>query len=430
MTTKGETKSLTRRRVPHRSAGPLWLAMVGLVAALAIASVVSVPARFAQLATECQAASCQADQLGPTEMSALRTLGIPVGLYAGYLTSLEAVISIGFVGVAGAILWRRPDDRVALLAAFVLATLGVTAAEIIVADPVLGPAARLVVASGYVAVVIFLAVFPDGRFVPLWTLPVVAVWSVWRLSLVAFPPGGMQGFGIVDPYRVLVTLGGFALGVVAQIIRYRTVSTPTQRQQTKWVVFGSAVSVLGVTSYFLQYAMLVPLQVGAGESRVLYLLVDFPIYSLAMLAGPMAIALSIGRRRLWDIDLIINRALVYGLLTAGLAVVYFVAIVGLQTILVALTGERSDLAVAASTLAIAALFSPLRGGVQVAVDRRFYRRKYDAMKVLGEIGASVREEVDLDRLTDRLVDSVDEAIQPSDVRIWLVRQSGIRGTGR
>jgi hypothetical protein len=136
-------------------------------------------------------------------------------------------------------------------------------------------------------------------------------------------------------------------------------------------------------------------------------------------AIPVAIGIAILRYRLYDIDLLINRTLVYGSLTATLVAIYFGGIVVLQRVFVALTGERSTLAVVASTLAIAALFNPLRRRVQGFVDRRFYRSKYDAAKTLEALSAKVRDETNLAALSDDLVGVVRETMQPAHVSLWL-----------
>jgi hypothetical protein len=134
---------------------------------------------------------------------------------------------------------------------------------------------------------------------------------------------------------------------------------------------------------------------------------------------PVAVGIAILKYRLYNIDLLINRTLVYGLLTAVLAGVYFGSIVLFQAVFRALTGQESQLAVVASTLAIAALFNPLRRRIQAFIDRGFYRRKYDAVKTLEAFGAKLREETDIDTLSDDLIEVVEETMQPAHVSLWL-----------
>jgi hypothetical protein len=143
------------------------------------------------------------------------------------------------------------------------------------------------------------------------------------------------------------------------------------------------------------------------------------LFVLAIAAFPGAVGIAILRYRLWDIDILINRTLVYGVLTTALVAVYISSVILLETLLRPLVGENNDLAIVISTLAIAALFNPLRKRIQAFIDRRFYRRKYDAIKTLAAFSATLRDEVDLDRLAGRLVEVVEETMQPAQVSLWL-----------
>jgi hypothetical protein len=205
--------------------------------------------------------------------------------------------------------------------------------------------------------------------------------------------------------------------VVAQAYRYARVSDAAQRQQTKWVVFGVAVAVMGVLATIFTVGAAVDLRPEAVGQRMLSML----LMDAFMLSIPIAIGISVLRSRLFDIDVVINRTLVYGSLSAMLAAVYFGGVTATQAIFRALTGqeEQPQLAIVVSTLVIAALFNPLRRRIQGFIDRRFYRRKYDAAKTLEAFSAKLRDETDLDALNAELVGVVRETMQPAHISLWL-----------
>ena len=262
-----------------------------------------------------------------------------------------------------------------------------------------------------------LLLFPHGRLLsPRWRpvawlaagVTVVAVvffalapWDLLDPGVPAQNPFGIEGLrnlGVAVATPVfLVGIPTMLLSVVSLVLRFRR-SRGTERQQLKWFVYAGVLSV---------GAILVP----SAASSLLQLLV------LPLL--PVAAGIAILRYRLYEIDLIINRTLVYGSLTATLVLLYFGGVVVLQQLFVVLTGQQSTLAIVASTLLIAALFSPLRKRIQAFVDRRFYRRKYDAAKTLEAFSAKLRDETDLDALSGDLVGVVRETMQPAHVSLWL-----------
>jgi hypothetical protein len=190
------------------------------------------------------------------------------------------------------------------------------------------------------------------------------------------------------------------------IVRMRRAGT-VERQQIKWLAYGGAVVVGTIFASGFVSIWSVPLSI--------------LIISAALLGLPVFTGIAILRYRLYDIDIIINRTLVYGSLTLLLALVYFGGVTATQAIFRTLSGQEQQpqLAIVVSTLAIAALFSPLRHRIQSFIDRRFYRRKYDARKTLEAFSAKLRDETDLDRLGDELMGVVHETIQPAHVSLWL-----------
>ncbi len=212
-----------------------------------------------------------------------------------------------------------------------------------------------------------------------------------------------------------ILLLGSTAGI--QVYRYLRVYNPVQRQQTKWLVFAFSVNVV-LLVLFLAIGGLVP---AVNQPDSPYRLARATMTFVFFLLIPLSIGIAILRYRLWDIDVIINRTLVYGTLTAMLALVYAGLVIALQFLLHGLTGQAAEnpLAVVASTLVIAALFNPLRRRIQAFIDRRFYRRKYDAARTLEAFSATMRDEVDLNQLSEQLVAVVQETMQPTFISLWL-----------
>jgi hypothetical protein len=225
-------------------------------------------------------------------------------------------------------------------------------------------------------------------------------------------PLGIEGFSSTYYKAVLFTMAPLLTlaAALAVFIRLRR-ALGVERQQIKWFTYAAVASV-SVTIL----AYIVP---GVIDTPTWLQRVGFALNIATIPALPVAIGIAILRYRLYDIDVVISRTLVYGSLTAILVALYFGVIVVLQRAFVALTGERSTLAVVTSTLLIAALFNPLRHRIQSFIDRRFYRSKYDARKTLESFSGKLRDETDLDALSNDLVGVVRETMQPAHVSLWL-----------
>ena len=272
-----------------------------------------------------------------------------------------------------------------------------------------------------VALTFLLLLFPDGRLPsPRWR-PVAWCAGLGLGGFVvgyAFDAGPLEDFPqVVNPYGIdspvvsvvgvagsLVVVGSMVASAVSVIVRARHAGR-VERQQIKWLAYGGAV-VVGTSLV-------------ASAIAIWSVTVTILIINLALLGLPLITGIAIVRYRLYDIDIIINRTLVYGSLTATLVALYFGGIVVLQRFFVLLTGQQSTLAVVASTLLIAALFNSLRQRIQSFIDRRFYRKKYDARKTLEALNARLREGTDLEALNSELVGVVRETMQPAHVSVWL-----------
>jgi hypothetical protein len=267
--------------------------------------------------------------------------------------------------------------------------------------------------------------FPDGRLVSprwRWVVRLALIFSVTAAAFSAFLPGEIKDSGLVNPLGIealrsvlgpLVTVYGVGYFVLlfasaaSLVVRFRR-SGSVERQQIKWLAYAA----LAIPVWFLTNA---PIE---AVSLTLFLVMDALIFSALI---PLAAGVAILRYRLYDIDVVINRSLVYGSLTASLALVYLGGVTAVQTLVRVLTGQEQQpqLAVVATTLVIAALFDPLRRRIQSFTDRRFYRSKYDAAKTLEAFSAKLREETDLDALNVELVGVVKETMQPAHVSVWL-----------
>jgi hypothetical protein len=384
------------------------------------AFVAAVPVRYARLAH-------------PTEgvQAALAEVGISPGGYALYTVGLDAIFVSVFAAVAGVIFLRRSHDPMALLVATMLVTWGTlndlfvaTPRAIMGMNPVVDAVLQLLTFVGYITWMLFFYLFPSGHFVPSWTRWLALVYGVGFFGLWNFTPFGPLSWPpLLFGAAVLLVWGSFP---IAQIYRYARVSDTTQRQQTKWVVFGVAVALAGAltTIYTLEAAVDIPPE-EVGSKMLSLLLMD--TFGLLI---PLSIGIAMLRYRLFDIDVVINRTLVYGSLTVMLALLYFGGVTATQTLFSVLTGQQElpQLAVVVSTLAIAALFSPLRRLVQSFIDRRFYRKKYDAAKTLEAFSAKLRNETDLETLSEELVSVVRQTMQPEHASLWL--RPGTTSAGR
>jgi hypothetical protein len=288
-----------------------------------------------------------------------------------------------------------------------------------------------------------LLLFPDGKLPSKRWRPLAWLSGAVILLLsvgVLLAPGRLGNLaGVRKPFGIegaeWLTVGAYALlpllplcmlaSALSLVLRYRR-SGGEERQQIKWIAFAASVVVV-----LYAMAMIVSLispeesWTTAGSVWWLNLLTYAVLSSFALV--PIAVGIAILRHRLYDIDLIINRALVYGVLTAILAVLYLGGVVVLQVVVRIVSGQESQLASVASTLAIAALFNPLRRRVQAFVDLRFYRSKYDAAKALDAFSSTLRDETDLDALRGEVLDVVRDTVQPAFVGLWL-RSSRLRGS--
>jgi hypothetical protein len=359
-----------------------------------------------------------------------------------YYYWLEATaLAVGYSTVGGVVASRMPDSPIGWLFCTIGLLFGVIhfcgeySMYTLVAVPGALPAGEVTAwidawiwVPSLGLIVFLLLVFPDGRLpgalwrrVAWFTASIVVAGAV----LAAFSPGAVLQHPFENPLGIEVLPNVYkpleaimyaliVLGASSMLARLRQAGR-IERQQIKWFAYATTVSISGV----ILKNTIFP---AVGGDWVWW--VGFVLTTVGLIGSPFAMGIAILRYRLYEIDLLINRTLVYGSLTAVLTVVYVGSVVALQYVFRTLTGEGSQLAVVASTLAIAALFIPLRRRIQSFIDRRFYRKKYDAARTLAAFSAKLRDETDLDTLSDDLVGVVDQTMQPAHVTLWLRHDTG------
>jgi len=404
-----------------------WVALVVLTLAIFFASL---PVYITQLQTPCAGTACGYQQLTPEQAGALTAMGLSHGDYIAYTVALTLAHVVVCLVVSTVIILRRSDDRMALLVALMLVTAGPFTATISLSaspSPWQVPNERLSFLYPALFLLVF-ALFPTGQFVPRWMRWAIVVFIAGQVPFTLFPNALTTPNPSTPAPGFLVFVGEAAILVVVQLYRYRRVSSPLQRQQTKWVVYGFAVPitvyVIGIVPSLMFPVLAVP-----GS---LYGLAFIAVQDFLGLLTPLSFGFAMLRSRLWDIDILINRTLVYGTLTVLLAGVYVSLVIGLQALLRGIIRQDNSVAIVISTLAIAALFQPLRSRIQTIIDRRFYRRKYDAVKTLAAFSTTLRQEVDLDQLREQLQAVVQETMQPASLSLWIrpVKQQKASGGTR
>jgi hypothetical protein len=310
------------------------------------------------------------------------------------------------------LIWRRRRDGFGLLTAFVLLVTASESMTVAIYSAEISRVAQIIWEMGafiWPVFLLWLYLFPDGRAVPrrlaLLLGPLLALFAALLAisNLASWMPGINLGevTALLDPVGPVLVIPLLLMVIGAQVYRYLKVSGLAERRQTKWFVLSLA-SFL-VVSLLFDFFGNVPAEIGSAAF-------------LLVIAG---VGVSILRYRLWEIDIIIRKTLIYGLLTAMLAAIYFGSVVLLQAAVGRAADEQSPLVIVLSTLLIAALFSPLRLQAQRFIDQRFYRSKYDAGQSLARFAQTAQDEVELEALTEGLLEVVGEALRPEQAFVWL-----------
>jgi signal transduction histidine kinase len=396
-----------------------------VVAVLAVSFFVAgIPSEFAMFQTICQPA-CTTGQLSPAGLHALRDLGLSLDFYAAYAVVLDVVFAAVYGTVAAVIFWRKPADRMALFVSFALLTFGTanfpdTINALATEHSAWWWPVAFLNFLGAASFGFFLYLFPDGRFVPRWTRWVAFAWIAWQLPKYWFPSWASSDLNSW-PGWLAVTVWAVALGTVvyAQVFRYRRVSNAVQRQQIKWVVFGISAAVMAFLGIAVTLSAFAPTP--TSSSTVATILVGYALVYAAMLLIPLSIGVAILRQHLWDIDLIINRTLVYGALTASVILLYVLVVGGLG----GLVQVRGNLAISLLATGLAAvLFQPLRYRLQRGVNHLMYGERDDPYAVLSRLGSRLESTLAPDAMLPAVAKTVMETLRLPYAEIQLKREDG------
>jgi signal transduction histidine kinase len=405
------TETKVRREAGTRLSGRwLLVARVGWIALVAFSlsvSVASLPLYMAQLRTVSGNGVYIPWQLLPANAQALQHLGISLDVYAACATVLSLSLALIWLAVGGVLFWRKSDDWMALLVALALVLEGTGFTRALL-DPS-GLTLRCLSLLSNAATLLVFSLFPNGRFAPRW--------MGW-LVLVAIPlSGGDQNFfpdSPLNPNTWPAPLGDvFFIGFIgcligSQIYRYRRVSSPVQRQQTKWVVFALTAIFLGMAVDVFVVDVLPHFFPSLGPSDLLTQMLSAVEFTLFNVFFPLSIGIAILRYRLWDIDIFINRTLVYGILTVSVVALYILVVVGLG----ALFQAQGNLAISLlATGLIAVLFQPLRNRLQRAVNRLMYGERDDPYRVISRLGQRLEATLAPDSVLPTIVDTVAQALK-------------------
>src|SRR5579859_3141112 len=355
----------------------------------------------------------------PATAQALHHLGLSPATYDAYNLVLTLLESLTFVGVGGFIFWRKSNEPLALIASFFLVSIALGP---FISSVPYQPEGEVLFSDIYVMCIFtalgyFLVTFPDGRFVPGWTWILVVLWAVRTLFFLIPGPANIAfwppALNIIDE---VISYGGT---LVLLIYRYARVFSPSQRQQAKWLLFGFG----GLFVIIILYDLIDVLVPGLATPDSLYVLADSTLTTVTFLLIPLSVAMAILRYRLWDIDILINRALVYTLLTASTLGLYVLIVFGAS----ALLHTQNDLFFSLlATALIAVLFQPLRQQLQLGVNRLLYGERNEPYRVLSRLGQRLQETLPADTLLLTIVETVAHALKlPYVALTWKQNRSSL-----
>ena len=403
----------------------LWLALV--VPSLGFAAA-GFPLYYQQLQRPCSGpVTCNfAGALTAHGLQAFAAIGFSASEYAAFNTLFWASTSVVWSGMGLLIFWRRSDDWFALLAAFALLIFnttypGLPGSSLALVYPALGLPFALMGLLGQISIGLLFLLFPNGRLVPRWVGLIIPLILLQGVSLVVPPTSPFSQNNWPGWLNGVFALSIYGTTLFSQAYRYRRASTPLQRQQTKWVAFGIIVVVAGFILYGLLFSVIFP---AGNQPDSPYLLIQL-VYPLTLLLIPLTIGIAILRYRLWDIDVIINRALVYGTLTVSVVGVYILVVGYLGALF--RTGGNLPISLVATGL-VAVLFQPLRGWLQRGVNRLMYGQRDEPYAVVARLGRRLESTLAPEAMLPAIVETVAQALKLPYAAITLNQGEAFKDT--
>ncbi len=355
-----------------------------------------------------------------------RRFRVPLGMTGAYLPSLEAFLLAGYLLTSLLIFLRRSDDWLAL---YLTGTLVLITPQLSYSWYYLAqtaefwePVLRVIIAVAVALTLPNFYLLPNGRFVPRWTVLAALAWVGWSVTTELFPTAPFSIYLTAGATQLLVWLGWFATGMLAQVYRFRYEATPTERQQIKWVAFGLTIAVVVNLGWTLAFELFPGLS-HAGQPHQLMWWIGRPIYVLGMMLLPISFGIAVLRYRLWDIDNLINRTLVYGTLTLVVVLVY-VVVVAIFDVLFNSEGQVISQIIALTLDLI--IFEPLRDRLQAAVDRLMFGESEDLPTVMARLGRRLGAAADADAVLPAIVETLADALDLPYVAIALPEGNGFR----
>jgi hypothetical protein len=397
------------QRIGHIS----WLIFIVLSISLFIAGI---PVYYQELSQICVDETCVSGQLTRDTETALRDLGISIRHRAVFILTIITVNFFVMLTLAVLIFWKRSNDWFALFLSLTFVSFMVDSTTVALLPLLPGwltPIIYFATVGGITFPIIFY-LFPDGRPVPRWTRFLILGWIGLIISIFfLYIPMPVLSEQIMEEIIPFLWMAIFIGSILTQIYRYQKDSTPLQRHQTKWIVYALFV----ILSFVIPWVLWGEYAKASGDAYKILIsdLLDYLVGTFITILIALSFGIAVLRYKLWDIDLVIRRTLIYSALTGTLALIYYISVALLQRLFTA----GSPISIVFSTLAVAALFSPLRRRIQDAIDKRFYRYRYDVEQTIASFAISIRDEVDSDRIAKTLISTVDKTIQPEHVSLWL-----------